>query len=148
MPGFRLSNNANSLLIITLSKKDEAKGKKQTCTVNTDRHVLPSYTQTHFIHFSTDALENLKSMLQAQHVPSKLTIIRLVQALGRKGDVAAINEVQSLVAGLGTNLNLSNMLFINNTALAHIKRYDRLTAVTRDLQKLKICSVTKLSHHL
>uniref|UniRef100_A0A7N6FCE8 PROP1-like PPR domain-containing protein n=1 Tax=Anabas testudineus TaxID=64144 RepID=A0A7N6FCE8_ANATE len=104
MPGFRLSNNANSLLIITLSKKDEAK----------------------------DALENLKSMLQAQNVPSKLTIIRLVQALGRKGDVAAINEVQSLVAGLGTNLNLSNMLFINNTALAHIKRYDRLTAVTRD----------------
>uniref|UniRef100_A0A7N6FL79 Pentacotripeptide-repeat region of PRORP domain-containing protein n=1 Tax=Anabas testudineus TaxID=64144 RepID=A0A7N6FL79_ANATE len=117
MPGFRLSNNANSLLIITLSKKDEAK----------------------------DALENLKSMLQAQNVPSKLTIIRLVQALGRKGDVAAINEVQSLVAGLGTNLNLSNMLFINNTALAHIKRYDRLTAVTRDLQKLKICSVTNMS---
>uniref|UniRef100_A0A3Q1ICW7 PROP1-like PPR domain-containing protein n=1 Tax=Anabas testudineus TaxID=64144 RepID=A0A3Q1ICW7_ANATE len=101
MPGFRLSNNANSLLIITLSKKDEAK----------------------------DALENLKSMLQAQNVPSKLTIIRLVQALGRKGDVAAINEVQSLVAGLGTNLNLSNMLFINNTALAHIKSGDVDSAV-------------------
>lgn len=64
----------------------------------------------------------MKSMLQEDHVPSTLAITRLVQALGNHGDLAGIQEVESLMKGLGTNMNLSSMLFVNNTALGHIKR--------------------------
>ncbi|XP_039995324.1 leucine-rich PPR motif-containing protein, mitochondrial [Xiphias gladius] len=101
VPGFQLSNIATSLLIITHSKKGQAK----------------------------DALEKLKSMLQADHVPSQLAITRLVQALGNHGDVAGIQEVESLMKGLGTSLNLSSMVFVNNKALAHIKNGDLESAV-------------------
>ncbi|XP_040905893.1 leucine-rich PPR motif-containing protein, mitochondrial [Toxotes jaculatrix] len=101
VPGFQLSSTATTLLIITLSRKDQAK----------------------------DALDKLKSMLQAGNVPSQLALTRLVQALGRSGDVAGVQEVESLMKGLGTNFNLSSMLFINNTALAHIKNGDLDTAV-------------------
>lgn len=80
------------------------------------------HTHTHLLHSSTDALEKLKSMLQADQVPSQLAITRLVQALGSHGDVAGIRDVELLMKGLGTQLNLSSMLFINNTALAHIKK--------------------------
>ncbi len=61
-------------------------------------------------------------MLQADQVPMQLAITRLIQALGSHGDVAGIQEVESLMKGLGTTLNLSSMLFVNNTALAHIKK--------------------------
>lgn len=61
-------------------------------------------------------------MLQVDHVPTNLAITRLVQGLGNHGDVDGIQEVQSLVKSLGTTLNLSSMLFTNNTALAHIKK--------------------------
>lgn len=74
------------------------------------------------MHSSTDALEKLKSMLQADQVPIQLAITRLIQALGSHGDVAGIQEVESLMKGLGTTLNLSSMLFVNNMALAHIKK--------------------------
>ncbi|KAF1375540.1 hypothetical protein PFLUV_G00221260 [Perca fluviatilis] len=101
VPGFQLSDIATNLLIITHSKKGQAK----------------------------DALEKLKSMLQVDHVPSQLAITRLVQALGSQGDVAGIQEVESLMKGLGTTLNLSSMVFVNNTALAHIKNGDMESAV-------------------
>uniref|UniRef100_A0A3P8RUY1 PROP1-like PPR domain-containing protein n=1 Tax=Amphiprion percula TaxID=161767 RepID=A0A3P8RUY1_AMPPE len=93
VPGFKLTDVANSMFIITYSKKDQVK----------------------------DALEKLKSMLQLDHVPSHLAITRLVQALGNHGDVAGIQQVESQIQSLGTRLNLSSMVFVNNTALAHIK---------------------------
>ncbi|KAK2824504.1 hypothetical protein Q5P01_021679 [Channa striata] len=101
VPSFQLSDIATSLLIVTQSKKGQVK----------------------------DALENLKSMLQADHVPSQLAITRLVQALGTQGDVAGIEEVESLIKVLGTNLSLSSMVFINNKVLAHIKNSNMESAV-------------------
>ncbi|XP_061645986.1 leucine-rich PPR motif-containing protein, mitochondrial [Phyllopteryx taeniolatus] len=101
VPGFQLSDIANSLLVVTQSKRGQTK----------------------------DALETLKSMLQQDHVPSQLAITRLVQALGSQGDVAAITEVQSRIESLGTSLNLSTMLFTNNKALAHIRQGDLESAV-------------------
>uniref|UniRef100_A0AAQ5ZJH2 PROP1-like PPR domain-containing protein n=1 Tax=Amphiprion ocellaris TaxID=80972 RepID=A0AAQ5ZJH2_AMPOC len=101
VPGFKLTDVANSMFIITYSKKDQVK----------------------------DALEKLKSMLQLDHVPSHLAITRLVQALGNHGDVAGIQQVESQIQSLGTRLNLSSMVFVNNTALAHIKNGDVESAV-------------------
>uniref|UniRef100_A0A673BQG9 Pentacotripeptide-repeat region of PRORP domain-containing protein n=1 Tax=Sphaeramia orbicularis TaxID=375764 RepID=A0A673BQG9_9TELE len=101
IPGFKMSDTATNLLIVTQSKKD----------------------------LVTDAVQTLKSMLQVNHVPSQLAITRLVQALGRKGDVSGIEDVQKLMKGLSTPLNFSSMLFINNIALAHIKNDDLDSAV-------------------
>ncbi|KAM9726781.1 leucine-rich PPR motif-containing protein, mitochondrial [Menidia menidia] len=101
VPGFKLSDIANSLLIISYSKKGQVK----------------------------DALEKLKSMIQVDHVPSNLAITRLVQALGSTGDIAGIQEVESLIKSLGTTLSLSSMVFINNSVLAHIKNGQVDTAV-------------------
>ncbi|XP_053292920.1 leucine-rich PPR motif-containing protein, mitochondrial [Pleuronectes platessa] len=101
VPGFQLSNIATSLLIITHSKKGE----------------------------TSDALANLRSMIQAGHVPSQLAITRLVQAQGGSGDMAGIQEVESLMQSLGTNLNLSSMVFVSNKALAYIKNDDVDSAV-------------------
>uniref|UniRef100_A0A665WZJ5 PROP1-like PPR domain-containing protein n=1 Tax=Echeneis naucrates TaxID=173247 RepID=A0A665WZJ5_ECHNA len=67
-------------------------------------------------HSKKDALEKLHSMLQADHVPSRLAITRIVQALGSKGDVAGIQEVETLMKGLGTTLNLSNCYTYNAMA--------------------------------
>ncbi|XP_037128630.1 leucine-rich PPR motif-containing protein, mitochondrial [Syngnathus acus] len=101
VPNFQLSDTANSLLVVTHSKRGQTK----------------------------DAMETFKRMLHQDHVPSQLAVTRLVQSLGSQGDVAAISEVQSLMEGLGTSLNVSAMLFTNNTALAHIKRDDLESAV-------------------
>ncbi|KAI3362765.1 hypothetical protein L3Q82_001820 [Scortum barcoo] len=101
LPNFQLSDTANSLLIITQTKKGGVK----------------------------EALETLKVMLQADQVPMQLTVTRLIQALGSLGNVAGIQEVESLLKGLGTTLNMSSMVFVNNTALAHIKNGDLETAV-------------------
>lgn len=101
LPYFKLSDIATNLLIVTQSKK----GKVE------------------------DALLTLKSMLQSDHVPSQLAITRLVQALGNQGNVASIQEVDALMKGLNTPLNLSSMLFINNTALAHINNGEVDSAV-------------------
>ncbi|XP_072292461.1 leucine-rich PPR motif-containing protein, mitochondrial [Eucyclogobius newberryi] len=98
---FKLSNIATNLLIITQSKKGQV----------------------------DDALLSLKSMIQANHVPSKLAVTRLVQALGSQGNVDSIQEVETIMKELNTPLNLSGMLFINNTALARIKNGDLESAV-------------------
>lgn len=61
-------------------------------------------------------------MLSENQVPSHLAISRLVQVLGRGGDVDRISQVETLLKDLGASVYLSTMLFINNTALAHIKK--------------------------
>uniref|UniRef100_A0A8C6KM97 Leucine rich pentatricopeptide repeat containing n=1 Tax=Nothobranchius furzeri TaxID=105023 RepID=A0A8C6KM97_NOTFU len=101
VPGFKLSEIANSLLIISYSVRGQVK----------------------------EAMERLKSMLQLDFVPSTLAITRLVQALANHGDVAAIQEVESLITSLGAATNLSSMVFVNNTALAHINNGDLNAAV-------------------
>uniref|UniRef100_A0A6Q2XC91 PROP1-like PPR domain-containing protein n=1 Tax=Esox lucius TaxID=8010 RepID=A0A6Q2XC91_ESOLU len=101
IPHFKLNDIANSLLIITQAKKNLTK----------------------------DALATLKSMLQADQVPSKLSITRLVQSLGSHGDIAGIQDVEALMKGLGNPLNLSPMMFVNNTAIARIKNGDLDSAV-------------------
>ncbi|CAL8369782.1 unnamed protein product [Gadus morhua 'NCC'] len=100
-PGFQLSDLATNLLIITYSRRGQA----------------------------TEARETLNAMLQADLVPSQLCVTRLVQELGNQGDVAAIQEVEALVKGLGLAPQLSSMVFVNNTALAHIKNGDLATAI-------------------
>ncbi|XP_060896075.1 leucine-rich PPR motif-containing protein, mitochondrial [Labrus mixtus] len=107
VPGFHLSDTANTLVIVTQSKKGQ----------------------------TGDALETLRSMLQADQVPGQLAITRLTQALGSDGNLAGIKEVESLLKSLGTSLNLSNMLFVNNKALAHIKNGDVESAV-EDLEAI------------
>ncbi|MGH0147499.1 UNVERIFIED_CONTAM: hypothetical protein FKN15_010626 [Acipenser sinensis] len=94
IPGFTLSDTAGSLLLITQVRRDNLKG----------------------------ALSMLKGMLQADQVPTQLAVTRLVQALGMKGDVESIQAVESMIKSLGQSINLSHMLFINNTAIAHIKK--------------------------
>nr|XP_046213284.1 leucine-rich PPR motif-containing protein, mitochondrial [Oncorhynchus gorbuscha] len=101
VPGFKLNDIANSLLIITQVKRGLAK----------------------------DGMSTLKYMLQGDQVPSKLSVTRLVQSLGSNGDVQGIQEVEVLMKGLGTPLNLSSMVFLNNTAMAHIKNGDLDSAV-------------------
>lgn len=61
-------------------------------------------------------------MLSENQVPSHLAISRLVQALGRSGDVDGIQHVESLLKQLGATVYLSSMVFVNNTALAHINK--------------------------
>lgn len=75
------------------------------------------------------ALVSLKDMLQSDQVPSHLAFTRLVQGLGNHGDIEAIQEVESMVKNLGTSVNLSYMLFVNNKALAHIKKWELLLCV-------------------
>uniref|UniRef100_A0A8C1NT44 Leucine rich pentatricopeptide repeat containing n=1 Tax=Cyprinus carpio TaxID=7962 RepID=A0A8C1NT44_CYPCA len=75
-----------------------------------------------------DALGTLKGMLQADQVPSQLAITRLVQGLGSEGKTQDIQEVEALVKTLGS-IKMSSMLFVNNTALAHIKNEDIDSAV-------------------
>lgn len=78
---------------------------------------------THFLHsFSTDAIEKIKSMLQAKESPSSMAITRLVQTLGNQGNIAGIKEVESLINNLGESINVSSLVFVNNKALAHIKK--------------------------
>uniref|UniRef100_H3CPU5 Uncharacterized protein n=1 Tax=Tetraodon nigroviridis TaxID=99883 RepID=H3CPU5_TETNG len=101
MSTFALSDIATSLLIITQSKKGQC----------------------------ADALASFRAMLAQERLPSQLAVTRLVQALGSSGDVEGIRSVESLMKSLGTALNLSSMVFVNNTALAHIKNGDVGSAV-------------------
>ncbi|XP_041922109.1 leucine-rich PPR motif-containing protein, mitochondrial [Alosa sapidissima] len=101
IPEFKLSDMASSLLLITHAKRDQVK----------------------------DAKDIMQSMLQADQVPSQLAITRLVQAMGSHGDLQGIQEVEEKVKSIGATLNLSAMVFINNTALAHIKNGDIESAV-------------------
>uniref|UniRef100_A0A8C6WJV4 Leucine rich pentatricopeptide repeat containing n=1 Tax=Neogobius melanostomus TaxID=47308 RepID=A0A8C6WJV4_9GOBI len=80
------------------------------------------------LHFP-DALLSLKSVLESNRVPSHLAVRRLLQALSSQGNLASIQEVENLMKELSTPLNLSPMLFINNTALAQIHNGDVDSAV-------------------
>ncbi|XP_010790169.1 leucine-rich PPR motif-containing protein, mitochondrial-like [Notothenia coriiceps] len=96
MPTFQMSPAANDLYIITNSMQGH----------------------------TNDALERMRSLLLANQMPSQLAITRLVQALGNSGDVSGIQEVQQLIKGYSKVVNLSSMIFVNNTAMAHIKSGD------------------------
>ncbi|XP_048060556.1 leucine-rich PPR motif-containing protein, mitochondrial [Megalobrama amblycephala] len=100
IPRFSLSDIANNLLIISQVKRCQMK----------------------------DAMEIFKGMLQADQVPSQLAITRLVQGLASEGNTQDIQGVEALVKTLGS-VKLSSMLFVNNTALAHIKNGDIDSAV-------------------
>ncbi|KAJ8248315.1 hypothetical protein GJAV_G00240690 [Gymnothorax javanicus] len=89
---FQLSEMARSLLVITQVKNGQVKDARATFT----------------------------EMLQAEQVPSQLAMTRLVQGLASHGDVEGVQEVQSAIKTLGSSLNLSRMLFVNNLALAQI----------------------------
>ncbi|XP_053317229.1 leucine-rich PPR motif-containing protein, mitochondrial isoform X2 [Spea bombifrons] len=94
--GFALNDITSSLLIITQVRRDYLK----------------------------DAVGTLKGMLDNDKMPTQLSITRLVQALATKGDVQSIEAVEKMVAGIGSSISLSNMLFINNKLLAHLKNGD------------------------
>ncbi|XP_066552581.1 leucine-rich PPR motif-containing protein, mitochondrial [Amia ocellicauda] len=99
--GFSLSDTASSLLVITQAKRDRVR----------------------------DALASLRTMLQNDQVPSQLAITRVVQAFGAQGDLEGIQAVEDMVMSLGSSINLSRMLFINNRALAHIRNGNLEAAV-------------------
>uniref|UniRef100_A0A8C4SYQ8 Leucine rich pentatricopeptide repeat containing n=1 Tax=Erpetoichthys calabaricus TaxID=27687 RepID=A0A8C4SYQ8_ERPCA len=99
--GFTLSDAANSLLLITQGRRGHLK----------------------------DAVNTLKSILQAERVPTQMAITRLVQGLGKAGDVEGIQEVEGLMEKLAQHIKLSRMLYINNTALAHIYNHNTDQAV-------------------
>ncbi|XP_042531346.1 leucine-rich PPR motif-containing protein, mitochondrial [Dipodomys spectabilis] len=90
--GFTLNDAANSLLIITQVRRDYLKG----------------------------ALATLQTSVNLQQTPSRLAVTRLIQALALKGDIQSIEAIQKMVDGLDS-IGLSNMVFINNIALAQIK---------------------------
>uniref|UniRef100_A0A8C5HA61 PROP1-like PPR domain-containing protein n=1 Tax=Gouania willdenowi TaxID=441366 RepID=A0A8C5HA61_GOUWI len=79
-----------------------------------------------YTHFST--LFDMHLFLFYQ-IPMQLAITRVVQAMGSHGDIAGIQEVESLMKNLSTSLNLSRMLFVNNLTLAHIQNGDLEAAV-------------------
>ncbi|XP_008581378.1 PREDICTED: leucine-rich PPR motif-containing protein, mitochondrial-like, partial [Galeopterus variegatus] len=91
--GFTLNDAANSLLIITQVRRDYLK----------------------------EALTTLKTALDLQQTPSRVAVTRLIQAFALKGNVQSIEEIQKMVNGLEDSIGLSNMVFINNIALAQIK---------------------------
>uniref|UniRef100_A0A6I8RSC2 Leucine-rich PPR motif-containing protein, mitochondrial n=1 Tax=Xenopus tropicalis TaxID=8364 RepID=A0A6I8RSC2_XENTR len=92
--GFTLNDAASSLLIITQVRRDYLK----------------------------DALASLKAMLEGDKVPTQLAVTRLVQALALKGDLEGIEVVENMMRNIGSSIRLSQMLFINNKMLAHLKR--------------------------
>ncbi|XP_023603066.1 leucine-rich PPR motif-containing protein, mitochondrial isoform X1 [Myotis lucifugus] len=91
--GFTLNDAANSLLIITQVRRDYLK----------------------------EALTMLKTALDQGQTPSKIAVTRLIQACALKGDLESIQAIQKMVNGLEELIGLSNMVFINNIALAQIK---------------------------
>ncbi|XP_006839529.1 PREDICTED: leucine-rich PPR motif-containing protein, mitochondrial [Chrysochloris asiatica] len=91
--GFTLNDAANSLLLITQVRRDYLK----------------------------DGLSTLKTALDLDQLPSRVSVTRLIQAFALKGDVESIHTIQKMVNGLENSIGLSNMVFINNIALAQIK---------------------------
>ncbi|XP_074142805.1 leucine-rich PPR motif-containing protein, mitochondrial [Sminthopsis crassicaudata] len=105
--GFTLNDAANSLLIITQVRRDYLK----------------------------DALATLASALASHQVPSSLSVTRLVQAFALKGDKENIQVIEKMVHDFQDSLHLSNMLFVNNNALAEIKN-NNLDAAVEYLEPL------------
>lgn len=68
------------------------------------------------------ALATLKAALDLEQIPSKLAVTRLIQAFAVKGDLESIEAIQSMVNGLDA-IGLSRMVFINNIALAQMKKW-------------------------
>lgn len=81
------------------------------------------FNRAYVLSSHLDAVDVLKGMLQGDQVPSQMAITRIVQTMGSHGNVQGIQEVENLVKTLGPSINLSTMLFVNNTALAQIKKW-------------------------
>lgn len=64
----------------------------------------------------------LKKLVESDGVPSALSVTRLVQALAQKGDLESISTVEKMMKNFHGAIKFSTMLFINNTALAHINK--------------------------
>lgn len=64
----------------------------------------------------------LKTALDQGQTPFKIAVTRLIQACALKGDLESIQAIQKMVNGLEEVIGLSNMVFINNIALAQIKK--------------------------
>uniref|UniRef100_A0A8C8RLF0 Leucine rich pentatricopeptide repeat containing n=1 Tax=Pelusios castaneus TaxID=367368 RepID=A0A8C8RLF0_9SAUR len=99
--GFILNNVASSSLIITQVRRDYLK----------------------------DAMSTLKEVLENNLVPSAQAVTQLVQALAVKGDLESIRTVEKMVENLSHKIGFSQMLFPNNTILAHIRNNNLETAV-------------------
>lgn len=69
-----------------------------------------------------EALTTLKMALDLEQIPSRVAVTRLIQACALKGDVESIQVIQKMTSGLENSIGLSSMVFINNTALAQIKK--------------------------
>ncbi|XP_017287636.1 leucine-rich PPR motif-containing protein, mitochondrial [Kryptolebias marmoratus] len=101
IPRFKMSNIANSLLIITHAKNGQ----------------------------TTEAMETMRYMVQFNSVPLTVAIVSLVQALSDSGRVAMIQELESLTKSFGTTINLPQTMLPGNMALAHIANGDLDLAV-------------------
>uniref|UniRef100_A0A8D3DRM1 Leucine rich pentatricopeptide repeat containing n=1 Tax=Scophthalmus maximus TaxID=52904 RepID=A0A8D3DRM1_SCOMX len=123
--GLTLTASLYDLTICALLAQGDFKDAMAYGIVN--KHLYP-VLYTNLLCSSTDALETLKFMMQMGHIPSHPAIMKLVNALGGDGNIAGIQEVESLMKGLDTTLNISR-IFVNNKALAHIKNDDMESAV-------------------
>lgn len=72
--------------------------------------------------YSTEAMSSLHTLLKNGKIPSQIATTRLVQAFAQKGDEESIREIEKLTEHLHGIIKLPRMLFINNTALARIKK--------------------------
>ncbi|XP_064365654.1 leucine-rich PPR motif-containing protein, mitochondrial isoform X1 [Dromaius novaehollandiae] len=94
--GFTLNSAASSLLIISQVRRDYLK----------------------------DAMAVLKGMLDSGLLPSRVAVIRLVQALTTKGDLKNLHALENMVEGITKSIDLSPSLIINSIALVHTKNND------------------------
>lgn len=60
--------------------------------------------------------------LDLKQTPSRVAVTRLIQACALKGDLESVQAIQKMVNGREDSIGLSNMVFINNIALAQIKK--------------------------
>lgn len=114
--GFTLNGAANSLLITAQVRRDYLKV----------------------------ALATLKAALDLKQVPSELAVTRLIQALALQGDVEGIETIEKMVKGLDT-IELSRMVFINNTALAQMKN-NKIDAAIENIEHMLTSENQTIEH--
>uniref|UniRef100_A0A8C4T144 Leucine rich pentatricopeptide repeat containing n=1 Tax=Erpetoichthys calabaricus TaxID=27687 RepID=A0A8C4T144_ERPCA len=123
--GITLSSAAYNILLKSLLAESNLEDAMKV----KDMHHSQSTECSLLLSFVADAVNTLKSILQAERVPTQMAITRLVQGLGKAGDVEGIQEVEGLMEKLAQHIKLSRMLYINNTALAHIYNHNTDQAV-------------------
>lgn len=93
------------------------------------------------------ALETLKAALALQQAPSQVAITRLIQACALKGDLESIEAIREMVNGLD-KIRLSKMVFINNTALAQMKKWVFSSCLHWGLSQMATFNMISFSLHL